>query len=70
MTCSVSAKDRPDFNNTVRDLSSAFDMTDATSFGTNNETMENYFENTLGMSPVDVPNCPNLIFFTGSGGNQ
>ena len=70
MTCSVSAKDRPDFNNTVRDLSSAFDMTDATSFGTNNEKMENYFENTLGMSPVDVPNCPNLIFFTGSEGNQ
>ncbi len=70
MNCRVKAKDRPDFNSTVTNLSSAFEMTDATSFGTNNETMENYFENTLGMLPVDVPNCPNLIFFTSSGGNQ
>ena len=70
MTCSVSANDRPDFNSTVSNLSSAFDMTDANYFGSNNSDMWDYFENQLNLSHVAVPACPNLIFFTSNGGSQ
>jgi hypothetical protein len=38
-------------------------MTDATFFGTNNKTMHDYFVDKLGKTPIDVPNCPSLIFF-------
>jgi hypothetical protein len=36
-------------------------------FGTNTKKMRDYFGKWLGLKPVDVPNCPNLVFYAEPG---
>ena len=67
MTCSVSPKRQPDLNRVISNFAAPFDTTDGVfSFGNNLPWIKRYFGR-KGLKPVDIPNCPNLVFLGGKG---
>lgn len=65
MTCSISPKDRKDYDDTVSNFSQAFDMlSDALYFSNNTPGLTKYWENKKNKSHINFPTCPKLAFYT------
>jgi RHS repeat-associated protein len=68
ISCSVPANRQPDLDQTTANFQVPFEVSDNVfSFGSNTPAMKNYFGKTLGLPPVAVPNCPNLVFYGQAG---
>lgn len=65
INCTVPANRRPDLNGVISNFMVPFDTNDAAfSFGNNTPGTNRYFGQ-KGLKPVDIPNCPKLVFFGG-----
>jgi hypothetical protein len=68
MKCSVSPARQPDLDQSIKNFQVPFEVSDNVfSFGNNTQAMKNYFGKKLGLPPVAVPNCPNLVFYGQAG---
>jgi len=65
MTCSVHRNRQPDLNRVISNFTVPFDSDDRVfSFGNNLPWVKRYFGG-KGLKPVDIPNCPKLVFYGG-----
>ena len=68
MKCSVAPNRQPDLDRTIANFRVPFPVSDDPYFfGSNTKKMRDYFGKKLGLKPVDVPNCPNLVFYAEAG---
>ena len=65
INCTISPKDRKDYDDTLNNFSHAFDMlSDALYFSNNTPALRNYWEKKKDKTRINFPSCPKLAFYT------